>query len=116
MIRRVLLWLGTLAGLWIASYGVLSLAGGYLPDGNLLAWQPKWCALRHEVSPDGLRVVIVTEGVGAIYAPLILLDRRWLHPDEPVDVALPKKRQPWEDHHSCSPCRLDPPGQGPKRL
>ncbi|MBA3686068.1 MAG: hypothetical protein H0W72_12635 [Planctomycetes bacterium] len=67
----------------MASYAVLSLLGGYVPSGNVLVWQAKWCVLLRQPARDG-RIVLVADGAGAMYTPLILLDRRWLHPDEPV--------------------------------
>ncbi len=83
MIRRLLLWIGALGGLWLAPYAGLSLAGGYVPTDGVLVWQPRWCLLQRRVASDG-RSIQVSDGLGDLYAPLIILDRRYIHDDQPV--------------------------------
>jgi hypothetical protein len=96
--KRVL-WVAGALAVYCGSYCVLSAMGDYRIDmtgkrrywGTVAwmdcwHWQPKGCYMRTYIGPGGDRTTTFS-GLGSIYAPLILLDRRWVHPSQYLDPA-----------------------------
>ena len=90
MKKRIILGAVVVGVLYVATYVVLSVTGGWVitQTGNLrtgisqddaFVWMPRYGWCQKYTWPDGTRS-IRAEGVGYLLAPLILSDQKWVHP------------------------------------
>ena len=112
-LRRCFRWCGALLGAYLISYGVLSATGGWVVNesgehriitavADQFQWQPRYgsCQRFRSVSGD---YTWRADALGYFYAPLILLDQRYIHPTisffGPDGLLDPIPAPPFADYH-----------------
>lgn len=94
--RIALLAVGGLLAIYVLSYAILSANGGYvltqsgrvrygfgLAVSDIEQWQPRWAWCQRFRRIDGSHT-LRGNWLGYAYAPLILLDQKWIHPTRAI--------------------------------
>lgn len=94
--RIALLVAGVLLATYVLSYVLLSVCGGYLLTqsgrvrygfgfavSDIEQWQPRWAWCQRFRRIDGSHT-LRGNWLGYAYAPLILLDQKWIHPTRAI--------------------------------
>lgn len=96
VVKQTLIVVGVLFALYLGTYITLSSLGGYylnqsgkiryrsisLPVSDISTWNPKGCRFQYRF--ENIKGEYVSRGndLGYFFAPLIMLDRRFIHPTE----------------------------------